>query len=61
VELFDLEADPGETTDLSHRLPKKLAKLRSSHNAWFDQMAEPLNGGSKRWAGGQQYPRKRTR
>ncbi|NQT16916.1 MAG: N-acetylgalactosamine 6-sulfatase (GALNS), partial [Planctomycetes bacterium] len=49
VELFDLEADLGETTDLAERSPRKVVKLTRLYDAWLDQMAEPLHGGGKRW------------
>ena len=49
VELFDLEADLGETTDLAEQRPKKVAKLTDLHEAWLEEMAAPLHGGGKRW------------
>ena len=50
VELFDLAADVGETTDLARSRPEKVAELRKLHDAWLDRMAEPLGGGPKRWS-----------
>jgi arylsulfatase A-like enzyme len=50
VELFDLEADLGETTDLSKQEPQKVAELTRLHDAWLDEMAEPAKGGGKRWS-----------
>ncbi|MFC1596528.1 sulfatase-like hydrolase/transferase [Planctomycetota bacterium] len=49
VELFDLEADLGETTDLAEQSPEKVAELTRLYDAWLDQMAEPAHGGGKRW------------
>jgi arylsulfatase A len=34
-ELFDLEADPGETTDLAARHPEIVRRLRSAFERWF--------------------------
>lgn len=41
--LFDLAADPGETTDLSAEHPQQLQTLRSQYQAWLNEMdaAEP--------------------
>jgi arylsulfatase A-like enzyme len=50
VELFDLEADLGETTDLSKQLPDKVAELTKLHDSWLDEMAEPVSGAPKRWS-----------
>lgn len=50
VELFNLRADLGETTDLSPKHPEKVAELTSLHTAWLDQMAPPVSGGPKRWS-----------
>ncbi len=49
IELFDLEADLSETTDLSARFPEKVAELTKLHDAWLAQMADPVHGGGKRW------------
>ncbi|MHC4403464.1 MAG: sulfatase family protein [Planctomycetota bacterium] len=61
VELFDLEADLGETTDLSQDNPQKVAELTRLHDAWLDQMAEPAHGGPKRWSPGVQPRVKRSK
>jgi len=50
VELFDLEADLGETTDLAQEAPDKVGELTRLHDAWLAQMAEPAKGGGKRWS-----------
>jgi hypothetical protein len=34
VELFDLEADPGETTNLADQLPQQVDSLRNLLLAW---------------------------
>lgn len=49
VELFDLAADAGETTDLSNDLPDKVAELSGLYNVWLEQMADPISGAGKRW------------
>jgi hypothetical protein len=48
LELFDLEADPSETTDLAGKYPQKVQELSRQYNAWLDQMAEPSSGQGKR-------------
>jgi arylsulfatase A-like enzyme len=50
VELFDLDADPSETTALNGEYPEKLQELSRLYDAWLDQMAEPLSSQGKRWA-----------
>ena len=50
LELFDLEADIGETTDLSKQESQKVAELTRLHDAWLEEMAEPAKGGGKRWS-----------
>ncbi len=52
IELFDLEADLGETTDLAGERPEKVAELTKLHDAWLAEMAEPASGGGKRWTPG---------
>ena len=52
VELFDLERDVGESTDLSKRHPEKVVELKQIYDHWLDQMAEPNNGAPKRWSPG---------
>lgn len=41
--LYNLTADPGETTDLSSSHPEKLAELKEKYNQWLSRMdaAEP--------------------
>jgi arylsulfatase A-like enzyme len=50
IELFDLDADIGETTDLAAKNPQVVAELTEHYNRWLDQMAEPLSGAPKRWS-----------
>ena len=49
VELFDLENDLGETTDLAAKHPKVVSELRDKYNAWLDEMADPVSKQEKRW------------
>jgi arylsulfatase A-like enzyme len=49
-ELFNLSADPGETNNLASQQPARVAQLTKLHDAWLDQMAEPMKKGvGKRW------------
>ena len=49
IELFDLEKDLSETTDLAAKYPKVVSELTSKYNAWLDEMADPLSKQEKRW------------
>ena len=49
VELFDLEKDLSETTDLATKYPQVVSGLRSKYNAWLDEMADPTSQQQKRW------------
>lgn len=49
TELFNLENDPSETTDLALKNPKLVSKLTNNYYAWLDEMAEPLSKQPKRW------------
>ena len=51
LELFDLDADPSETTSLTAEHPEKVEQLSTLYDAWLDQMAEPASGQGKRWSG----------
>lgn len=51
--LFDIEADPGETRDLTATLPAEAARLRAAYDAWFTDVtstrgfaAQPIALGS---------------
>ena len=48
VELFDLEKDLSETTDLAAKHPKVVSELRDKYNAWLDEMADPISKQEKR-------------
>jgi arylsulfatase A-like enzyme len=53
AQLFNLRRDIGETHDLAAQEPEKFAELKSLHDAWLDQMKEPVNPKNmKRWAPG---------
>ncbi|MGI9445268.1 MAG: sulfatase [Rubripirellula sp.] len=49
VELFDLENDISETTDLAAKYPKVVSELTNKYNAWLDEMADPVSKQEKRW------------
>ena len=49
VELFDLEKDLSETTDLVKKHPKVVSELKEKYNTWLDEMADPLSKQEKRW------------
>jgi arylsulfatase A-like enzyme len=51
VELFNLAADPAETTDLAPKNAAKVAELTRLYDTWLDQMAPPLSGAPKRPGG----------
>jgi len=42
-ELYDLEADPAESHDISDSQPARLAELRASYEAWFHDVASTRN------------------
>ena len=56
VELYDLQAEEAETTNLATKHPDKIAELTGLYDAWLDQMAEPLGGKGKRWAPAEETP-----
>ena len=49
IELFDLENDISETTDLAAKHPKVVSELTGKYNAWLDEMADPVSKQGKRW------------
>ena len=49
IELFDLEKDLSETTDLAAKHPKVVSQLKDKYNAWLDEMADPVSKQEKRW------------
>ncbi|MEE2676021.1 MAG: sulfatase-like hydrolase/transferase [Planctomycetota bacterium] len=49
TELFNLEKDLSETTDLALKYPQVVSKLTKKYYAWLDEMAEPLSKQPKRW------------
>lgn len=48
-ELYRLDSDPAEEFDLATRYPRLVVELEAEHNAWLDQMADPITGGERRW------------
>ena len=49
MELFDLEKDISETTDMSGKYPKVVSELTNKYNTWLDEMSMPLSNQGKRW------------
>lgn len=49
IELFDLEKDLSETTDLAAKHPKVVSELTAKYNTWLDEMADPVSKQEKRW------------
>lgn len=49
VELFDLDKDLSETTDLAADKPKVVSELTDKYNSWLDEMADPVSKQEKRW------------
>jgi arylsulfatase A-like enzyme len=49
IELFDLDKDLSETTDLAAKHTKVVSELTSKYNAWLDEMADPVSEQEKRW------------
>ena len=39
IELYDLIADPGETTDLAAELPEVVERLKTGYDNWFDDVS----------------------
>ncbi len=50
IELFDLEKDLSETTDLADKHPEVVSELTAKYDAWLDEMAEPVSKQPKRWS-----------
>lgn len=42
AQLYDLEADPGETQDLASKQPKRVRRLEKLYARWDKQLAKPL-------------------
>ena len=61
VELFDLEKDLSETTDLAAKHPKVVSELTDKYNAWLDEMADPISKQEKRWNPDAGAPAKKCR
>ena len=49
IELFDLEEDLSETTDLAAKHPRVVSELTEKYNAWLDEMVDPVSKQEKRW------------
>lgn len=44
LQLYDMEADPGETKDLSMQYPERVAAMEAMYTAWRAEMADPIRG-----------------
>ena len=49
IELFNLDKDLSETTDLAAKHPKLVSELADKYNEWLDKMANPVSKQGKRW------------
>ena len=52
ADLYDLAADPGETTDLSAREPERVAALRARLAAWREEVGARMPSPNPAWGGG---------
>ncbi|MCK4959305.1 MAG: sulfatase-like hydrolase/transferase, partial [Planctomycetes bacterium] len=50
MELYDLATDPNETTNVAAENPAKVVQLALMHDAWIDQMGEPIHNEDKKCA-----------
>ena len=48
VELYDLQADPAETTNLAAKLPKRVTELRAQLRDWQESVLRSLTGADYR-------------
>ncbi|MEP2775876.1 MAG: sulfatase-like hydrolase/transferase [Luteolibacter sp.] len=44
MQLYDLEADPGETQNLTDQYPERVAQMEKLYTAWRAEMADPISG-----------------
>ena len=49
IELFNLQKDLGETTNLAAKHPQIVSELTDKYNTWLDEMADPVSNQEKRW------------
>ncbi len=49
IELYDLEGDLSETTNLAAKHPEVVSELKEKYNTWLDEMADPVSNQGKRW------------
>ena len=49
IELFDLQKDLSETTNLAAKHPQVVSELTGKYNTWLDEMADPVSNQEKRW------------
>ena len=52
IELFDLEKDLSEKTDLAKMHPIIVSELTENYNQWLEEMADPLSNHEKKWKPG---------
>ena len=48
IELFDLQKDLSETTNLAAKHPQVVSELTDKYNTWLDEMADPVSNQEKR-------------
>ncbi|NLO74771.1 MAG: arylsulfatase [candidate division WS1 bacterium] len=41
-ELYDIQADPGQTTDVADQYPEVVARLREAHEQWWEEVSPQL-------------------
>ncbi len=49
IELFDLENDLSETSNIAAKHSQVVSDLTDKYNAWLDEMADPVGKQEKRW------------
>ena len=49
MELFDIDKDLSEKTNLAAKRPKVVSELMKNYNAWLDEMDDPASKQGKRW------------
>jgi len=50
MELYNLATDPTESTNVADEYPEKVVELAMMHDAWIDEMGEPIKNEGKKCA-----------